>query len=95
MVARLMREYRTELINHCGAHPTATQRQLIEQMLQIKLRLTLMDCRFAQTGEQTEHDSRTYLAHANSYSRLLRQLDKPRGPTPAEHMAKLYPDAAP
>jgi hypothetical protein len=50
------------------------QRALIEQIEQIKLRLALMDRKFVQTGEQTECDSRTYLAWANTYGRLLERL---------------------
>jgi hypothetical protein len=72
--ARLIREARAELLVHVGGKPSATQRALIEQLLQIKLRLAVMDRKFAKTGAQTDHDSRTYLAWANSYARLLRQL---------------------
>jgi hypothetical protein len=75
---RLTRETRAELIAHVGDQPSATQRALIEQLVQIRLRLALMDRKFAETGGQTDHDSRTYLAWANSYARLLRQLG-PRG----------------
>jgi hypothetical protein len=75
---RLTREIRAELIAHVGDQPSATQRALIEQLVQIRLRLALMDRKFAETGGQTDHDSRTYLAWANSYARLLRQLG-PRG----------------
>ncbi len=69
-----MRETRAELTAHVGGTPSATQRALIEQAAQLALRLAAMDRKFAETGGQTEHDSRTYLAWSNSYSRLLRQL---------------------
>jgi hypothetical protein len=72
--ARFVRELRDELLVHIGGRPSATQRALIEQLVQIRLRLAVMDRRFAATGAQTDHDSRTYLAWANSYARLLRQL---------------------
>jgi hypothetical protein len=72
--ARFVRETRDELLVHVGGRPSATQRALIEQLVQIRLRLAVMDRRFAETGAQTDHDSRTYLAWANSYARLLRQL---------------------
>jgi hypothetical protein len=89
--ARLLRETRTELLAHVGGRPSATQRALIEQLVQIRLRLAVMDRRFAETGAQTEHDSRTYLAWANSYARLLRQLGfaapKERAPTLSEYLS--------
>jgi hypothetical protein len=73
--AILIKETRAELLAHVGGHPSATQRALIEQLVQIKLRLAVMDRKFAATGStMTDHDSRTYLAWANSYSRLLRLL---------------------
>jgi hypothetical protein len=89
--ARLMRETRAELTAHVGGKPSATQRALIEQLVQLRLRIATMDRRFAETGETTAHDSRTYLAWANSYSRLLRQLGlkgaAERPPTLAEVIA--------
>jgi hypothetical protein len=80
--AMLARETRAELLAHVGHHPSATQRQLIEQLVQIRLRLALMDRRFAETGAQTDHDGRTYLAWANSYGRLLRLLGMETGAPP-------------
>jgi hypothetical protein len=89
--ARLIRETRAELLAHVGGNPSVTQRALIEQLVQIKLRLAVMDRKFCQTGAQTDHDSRTYLAWANTYARSLRQLGmegvKQRGPTLTEHFA--------
>jgi hypothetical protein len=79
--ARLMRETRANLEKHVGGTPSAVQQALIEQAVQLRLRLAVMDSKFAQTGSQTEHDSRTYLAWANSYSRLLRLLGM-KGPAP-------------
>jgi hypothetical protein len=72
--ARLIRETRAELLAHVGGSPSATQRALIEALVQIKLRLALMDRRFVQTGEQTDHDSRTYLAWVNTYGRMVNRL---------------------
>lgn len=89
--ARLLRETRAELLAHVGGKPSATQRALIEQLVQIRLRLAVMDRKFAETGAQTDHDSRTYLAWANSHARLLRQLglQGPKEPPPglAEYLA--------
>jgi heme oxygenase len=72
--ARLMRETRAALTAHVGGSPSATQRALIERACQLTLRLAAMDQRFADTGAQTEHDSRTYLAWSNSLTRTLRDL---------------------
>jgi hypothetical protein len=98
--ARLMRETRAELTAHVGGKPSATQRALIEQAVQLRLRIATMDRRFATSIEMTQHDSRTYLAWSNSYSRLLRQLGlkatAERPPTLAEILAQPYtPPASP
>jgi hypothetical protein len=97
--ARLMREARAELTAHVGGKPSATQRALIEQAAQLRLRIATMDRRYAETGEMTAHDSRTYLAWANSYSRLLRQLGLKGAPAPvmtlAEHLAARHAAQAP
>jgi hypothetical protein len=72
--ARLMRETRAELTAHVGGAPSTVQSCLIEQLVQLRLRIATMDRKFAATGEMTAHDSRTYLAWANSYSRLLARI---------------------
>jgi len=72
--AQLIKNTRAELLGHLGGSANVVQAALIEQAVQIKLRLAVMDRRFAETGTQTEHDSRTYLAWANSYSRMLAKL---------------------
>ena len=65
---------RAELTAHVGGKPSVVQSCLIEQLVQLRLRLATMDRRFARTGEMTAHDSRTYLAWANSFSRVLTRL---------------------
>lgn len=91
--ARLMRDARAELIAHVGGRPSATQRALIEQAVQLRLRLAVMDRTFAESVTMTEHDLRTYLAWSNSYTRTLRQLGLEAapsiaaGPTLAEILA--------
>jgi hypothetical protein len=85
--ARLMRETRAELVQHCGGRPSVTQSALIEQLVQIKLRLCVMDRKFAETGAQTDHDSRVYLAWTNSFARLLRQLGLQAAPAPRQSLA--------
>jgi hypothetical protein len=89
--ARLMRELRAELVSHVGGKPSATQMALIDQATQLRLRLATMDRDFAETGDMTGHDSRTYLAWSNSYARLLRHLGLKgvgeRPPSLADHIA--------
>ncbi len=71
---RLVRDTRAAMTAHIGGAPSATQRALIERAVQLTLRIATMDRKFAQTGEQTELDSRTYLAWSASLSRVLRDL---------------------
>ena len=72
--ARLMRETRAELVAHVGGRPSAVQSAMIERACQLTLRIVAMDRKFAETGAQTDHDSRTYLAWSNSLTRTLAQL---------------------
>jgi hypothetical protein len=69
--SRLQREVRLELIEHVGGNPSAAQLALIDQIAQIRLRLAMFDRKHAERGRMSAHDSRTYLAWANSYSRML------------------------
>ena len=71
---RLVRDTRAALLAHVGGTPSATQRALVERAVQLTLRIATMDRKFAETGVQTEHDSRTYLAWSGSLSRALRDL---------------------
>ncbi len=86
-----MREVRSELTAHVGGAPSATQRVLIERAVQLTLRLAIMDTKFGETGVQTEHDSRTYLAWSGSLSRAMRDLGlkgaASRPKSLAEHIA--------
>ncbi len=87
--ARLMGAVRDELIAHVGNRPSATQAAMIQQAVQLRLRLATMDRKFAETGAMTEHDSRTYLAWANSYTRLLKQLGMKGAPERAPSLADI------
>ncbi len=93
--AKLMRETRAALIAHVGGNPSAVQAAMIEQAVQLKLRISTMDRKFAETGQQTEHDSRTYLAWAATYARVLARLGLDavpvRQPTLAEVLASRRP----
>jgi hypothetical protein len=53
---------------HVGGKPSAVQAAMIERACQLTLRIVAMDRKFAETGAQTDHDSRTYLAWSNSLS---------------------------
>jgi len=72
--ARLIRETRAELTAHVGGKPSATQRQLIERVCQLTLRVCAMDRKFADAGAHTLHDTNQYLAWSNSLGRALRDL---------------------
>lgn len=90
--AKLARDTRAALVAHVGGEPSATQAAIIEQLVQLRLRLAVMDRKFVEAGSQTEHDSRVYLAWANSYTRLLRQIGikgaAPVKPTLREYIAR-------
>lgn len=74
--ARLMRDTRDELTAHVGGSPSPTQKALIDTAVQLRLRIAVMDRAFSKTQTQTEHDNRTYLAHANSYARVMKLLGR-------------------
>lgn len=89
--AKLIRQVREELIAHVGGKPSATQRALIERAVNLSIRIAIMDERFAETGHQTELDSRTYLAWSNTLTRTIRSLGlkgpASRTPTLADYIA--------
>lgn len=70
---RFMARVRTQLLAEIP-NPTQPQRALVEQAVHLALRIHLMDQRFLANGGMTEHDSRTYLAWSNSYTRALKAL---------------------
>src|SRR5215217_3761450 len=72
--AKLVHHTRNSLIDHCGGDPNAVQIAMIDQICQLTLRIQAMDRKFAESGEQTDHDTRTYLAWSNSLVRLLCEL---------------------
>jgi len=89
--ARLMREVRDELIQHCGGRPSTVQRKLCERAAVLALRLALLDAK-APDGSLTERDAREYLCWHNAYVRTLRELGMKgaaeRPPTLAELLAQ-------
>jgi len=79
--ARLMREFRADLVRHVGGKPSTVETGLIERAAQLQLRLALFDAQFAEQGEMSDHVSRTYLAWSNSLARTLALLGlKPAKP---------------
>jgi len=72
---RAARELRAGLLHHLGAKPSVPQLALVQQLVQLKLRLVAMDERFLAAGAKfSEHDSHMYLAWSNSFTRGLREL---------------------
>jgi hypothetical protein len=65
---------RIALRAHVGGKPSIVQQTLIERACQLQIRIAMMDRDFANGFQQTEHDSRTYLAWSNSLTRTLREL---------------------
>ncbi len=74
-----LRGVRAELITHIGGQPSPTHTALIEAAAQLRLRIALMDRKFAESGVQTDHDSRTYLAWIGTLGRLMQRLDGLKG----------------
>ena len=72
--ARLMKAVRAELVAHVGGSPSAPQAAIIEQLVQLKLRLATLDRRFTESGDLTPENAQTYLALSDSHARLLEQL---------------------
>ena len=81
--AKLYYRFREDLTAHVGGAPSITQSAIIERCAWIRVQLALMDAKIAD-GSLTEHDSRSYLAWANTLSRLLAKLglDAPTAPKP-------------
>jgi hypothetical protein len=74
-----LRGVRAELVNHVGGKPSPTQAALIEAAAQLRLRISMMDRKFGETREQSDHDSRTYLAWVGALGRLMTRLDGLKG----------------
>jgi hypothetical protein len=84
------KRFRADLIAHLGGNPSITQLALVEQAVEVKRRLLVMDRRFSRT-EEFGGRAKEYLAWSNSLSRLLRMLGLEsapvRGPTLADYLA--------
>ncbi|MFT8802199.1 MULTISPECIES: hypothetical protein [Gluconobacter] len=65
---------RSDLIEHVGGKPSATQKALIERAAWMTLHVTMMDRKMMEGGAPAERDARQYLAWANTLTRTMRQL---------------------
>jgi hypothetical protein len=72
-IAKLMRETRAALVAHVGGEPSATQRALIERVVRLTVKCSLIDAKIA-AGTDTDYDSKSYLAWSNALRRALRDL---------------------
>jgi hypothetical protein len=90
--ARRMKAIRQELVAHLGNSASTTQRMMIDRIAMLTLRVELMDRKALKLGGQTDHDSRQYLAWANSISKMLRHLGLAGQPAKqkslADHLAE-------
>jgi len=91
--AKLFDEFRAELVAHVGGSPNVVQGAIIERACWLRLRCAMLDAKLAE-GSFTDHDSRTYLAWANTLSRLLARLGlEPQAAKPPS-IYDLFPEQA-
>lgn len=83
------KRFRVDLIAHLGGNPSITQRALVDQAVELKRRLLVMDRRFSRT-EEFSGRAKEYLAWSNSLARLLRMIGleraAPRPTTLADYL---------
>jgi hypothetical protein len=85
-----MRQIIGELTEHCGGHPSAVQRRIIQRAAVLHLRLTLLDAQTGPDGEMSEKTAREYLCWNNAYVRTLNALGlkgAARAPSLADYLA--------
>jgi hypothetical protein len=92
---RAVKRLRAELMAHLGSSPSPVQMAMMEQAAEIKLRLSVMDQTFRQTGRRSAHATRDYLAWSNSFTRLLRQFGLNARTTPGPTLAEILATAPP
>jgi len=93
--ARQLRGIREALVAHVGGAPSATQHALIERAVQLSLRITLMDQRFADAGRMGDIEGKQYLAWSNALNRTMRELGLKAAPQRAPSLAELFPASPP
>jgi hypothetical protein len=72
---RLIKQVRSELVEHVGGEPTATEWLLIDRCARLSLKVSLIDAKIA-AGTDTEYDSKSYLAWSNGLRRCLLSLGR-------------------
>jgi hypothetical protein len=96
--SRLTKSLRAELIAHCGGNPSTTERILIDQAVQPRLRIAMMDRECIDTG-MSERRQVEYLAWTGALTRLMRNLGlksstaQPRWQPPAPAQPGASPEA--
>jgi hypothetical protein len=73
-LSRAAEAFRHDPISHVGGKPNAVQTALINQAVQLQMRVLAMDAAFVDNGGQSAHDAKQYLAWANAITRLLGRL---------------------
>lgn len=69
-----MKALRRQLLDQLGESPTASQRVLVERVVNLQLSVARIEAKAAEGGGMSEHDTRVYLAWSNSLTRTLRAL---------------------
>jgi hypothetical protein len=87
--ARLLKQMREKLVAQLGGEGRLrpAQRVLIERIAMLQLKVALLDARII-AGTMTDYDHKSYLAYANSLSRMLEKLglNDPASGAPADPM---------
>jgi hypothetical protein len=91
-LAKRLKMLRADLIAHCGGAPSATQLALIGQAVTLQMRMDLMDNQVETFEMGTGGTQNRYLAWANAFQRLMKQLGQKATAKPtmslAEHLAQ-------
>jgi hypothetical protein len=74
IIGREATAFRAGLVRHVGSSPSETQKAMINLAVQLRMRLLAMDASFTDRGDHSAHDSKQYLAWANSLSRIMVRL---------------------
>jgi hypothetical protein len=79
-LGRVMRQVRTDLLQHFGGQPSATQRILIERAVTKAGYLARLDSEALSPDGMSDHRRREYQAADNSYRLILRELGLKNAP---------------
>jgi hypothetical protein len=73
-VTKLTEKLRRELVQHVGGHPSATERELIERCVKLRLHLEALDALAASGTALDEPNLRQYLAFSDALVKALAAL---------------------